>query len=128
MDRCTQSDSLVKTEIARNLKLGPDASVEQVAAARNAFIKARLQQDFLDGCVCLLRTLVLVFAWLCICSVQQDFLDGCARLLRTCALACMCVLLLCKGHLLMAMAPKYGTYFLEKAVISYSFKRQPCCK
>jgi len=45
----TQSDSLVKTEIARNLKLAPDASAEEVATARNAFIKARLQQDFLDG-------------------------------------------------------------------------------
>lgn len=46
-----QSDSLVKTEIARNLRLGPNATAEEVAVARNAFIKARLQQDFLDGCV-----------------------------------------------------------------------------
>lgn len=47
----TQSDSLVRTEVAGSLGLGPGCSLAQAAAARNAFTKGRLQQDFLDGWV-----------------------------------------------------------------------------
>lgn len=40
---------MVKTEVAESLGLGEDAESHEVAAARNAFTRDRLQNDFLDG-------------------------------------------------------------------------------
>jgi hypothetical protein len=79
-----QSDSLVKTEISRNLRLGTEAGAQEVAAARNAFIKARLQQDFLDGCV---RACVLVCDCVCL-RVRGLCVD-----VRACVCVCVCVCL-----------------------------------
>jgi hypothetical protein len=44
----TQTDVLVRSEVAENLRLG-DASLEEAAAARNAYTKARLERDFWTG-------------------------------------------------------------------------------
>ena len=46
-----QTDSIQRSEIAKNLRttLAPDAPVLECAAARNAFTKQRIKQDFIDG-------------------------------------------------------------------------------
>ena len=45
----TQSDNLLRTEIAENLGLEGDASIEECATKRNEYTKARIQEDFIDG-------------------------------------------------------------------------------
>jgi hypothetical protein len=45
----TQSDVLVASEIADNLKLSRSSPVSTLAAARNAFTRERIQKDFIDG-------------------------------------------------------------------------------
>ena len=47
----TQSDSLIRTEIAENLGLPNDASIEECARKHNEYTKARIQEDFIDGYV-----------------------------------------------------------------------------
>jgi len=45
----TQSDVLVPTELADNLRLPHSTPVAQLAAARNAFTRTRIQDDFIEG-------------------------------------------------------------------------------
>jgi hypothetical protein len=48
----TQTDSLLHSEVAGltgSLRLPPSSTLEECAAARNAFAKRRIQEDFIDG-------------------------------------------------------------------------------
>jgi hypothetical protein len=52
----TQSDNLLRSEIAKNLDLGEDTALDACARKRNEFTKQRIQEDFLDGYIHFLLT------------------------------------------------------------------------
>ena len=47
----TQSDNILRSEIAGNLGLPQDTPLLDCAVARNRFTKERIQKDFIDGWV-----------------------------------------------------------------------------